>query len=190
MLVYEVEIQHGRGRKSVLITLFQRISVFSYVCTDCTWKCPPLFRVFSGARPIFELQGSGMCQGCKYVPCWFIRTDTVRYHTVSWSTWHCNRWWSCTCSQHFLFKVADNKIVIFGTRYAVEHTVHIFQITVALKQENQTAAAHSWCVVENASQFLLCWCCILSLCEYSWWRTFVSTTDGGGVLVNMLVVVP
>ena len=59
--------------------------------------------------------------------------------------------------------MADNKIVIFYTRYAVEHPVYVLQVTVTLKRENQTTAAHSRCIVENALQFAAVWCCILSL---------------------------
>ena len=64
MLVYVVVIQHGRRRKSMLITLFQRILVFSYVTTDYSSKCPPLFRVHIATHLIMELQRSGVRQRC------------------------------------------------------------------------------------------------------------------------------
>jgi len=45
----------------------------------------------------------------------------------------------------------------------VSNGLYILQVTVSLKQENQTTAAHIRCIVENVSQLLLCSCYMLSL---------------------------
>ena len=91
--------------------------------------------------------------------------------------------------------MADNKIVIFSTRYAVEHTVYVLQVTVALTQENRTTAAHSRCIVENALQFAAVWFCILSLslllvadiCVYHRCRLHSGSNHVGGCSVMSFI---